>query len=712
MARVDERLRILLVEDDEDDYLITRELLSGQDRTQYELDWCSDYESALASICRQDHDAYLIDYRLGPSTGLDLVREGFALRPLAPVIILTGQSDHRIDLQATALGVTDYLVKQELDPLLLERSIRYAVSHQRAIQDLARSEERYALAVRATNDGIWDWDLVADRVYYSPRWHTILGRPEVSSDQQSATWFELVHPEDLARLRATIELHLDGESAHLESEHRMQHADGSWRWMLSRGLAIRRADGTATRMAGSLTDITDRRNAERQLQHEALHDGLTGLPNRALFGDRVDHQLQRGQRDAALRCAVLFLDVDRFKLVNDSLSHVAGDELLVGLARRLQAVLRPEDTVARVGGDEFTILLDSIATEDEAAAVAARVQGTLERPFQLLGRELVVTASLGIALSASTLSSAELIRNADIAMYDAKRKGRGGTVAFDQSMHRRVVARVARENELRVAIAQSLLEVHFQPILDVTTWQIRGFEALARWPAGWPAVGPLEFIPIAEETGLIGPLGEHVLRTALRALAGWRRDDLVGEDVCVSVNVSSRQLDDPLLPGQLREALAEAGLSPAALRLEITESTLMRDSERIPQLVEQVCATGVGLQLDDFGTGYSSLTALHRFPVEALKIDRSFVAAIASDDGSDAIVRSTIALAHSLGLQVIAEGIEDASQLRRLRTLGCELGQGFLLSRPMGADDVRALLAGWEHAPTPLAEPAARVRAA
>jgi diguanylate cyclase (GGDEF)-like protein/PAS domain S-box-containing protein len=692
-----EPLRILLVEDDEDDSLITREMLAGQERARFAVEWCADYASALVAIREQRHDLYLVDYRLGEHTGLELVRHAFASRPLAPVIILTGQSDYEIDLEATALGVTDYLVKQELDPLSLERSIRYAVSQQRAIRDLARSEERYALAVRAASDGIWDWDLASARMYFSPRWHAILGQPERVDDDAPAAWFNLVHAADLPPLRAAIDAHLAGQTPHLESEHRIRHSDGSWRWVLTRGLAIRGPDGELTRMAGSLSDITDRRRAELRLQHDALHDGLTGLPNRALFMDRAAQVLQRAVRDPGHGCSILFLDIDRFKLVNDSLSHAVGDHLLVALASRISGVLRPGDTLARIGGDEFTVLLDDIASEDSARIVAERIRHSLGARFTIDGHELFVTASIGISLSGPGVGPTELLRNADIAMYHAKRSGRGRCAVFDASMRERIVARLARENDLRVAVEQALLRVHYQPIIDLATGRIHALEALARWPAGWPEVAPRDFIPIAEETGMIGALGLQVMRTALKTQARWRESGLIADDVCVSVNISSRQFDDRHLPAYVRDAIASAGLPGDAVRLEITESALTQDPERMIGLVSEICATGVGLHLDDFGTGYSSLAALHQLPVEALKIDRSFIAAL--KDG-DVIVRSTIALAHSLGLRVIAEGIEDTAQLERLRSLRCDYGQGFLFSHPLSAEDTETLIARWspDHA--------------
>jgi diguanylate cyclase (GGDEF)-like protein/PAS domain S-box-containing protein len=698
-ADVGEPIRVLLVEDDEDDYLITRDMLARQERARFTVDWRCDYAEAAAAIRRREHDAYLIDYRLGPRTGLDLVRETFVDHPHAPVLMLTGQATYDLDLEAARLGVTDYLVKQELDPALLERSIRYAINHQRTVRELSLSEERYALAVRAANDGIWDWDVTAGTIYLSPRWNAILGYPgdlDSSVQDDPSVWFGLVHSGDLVRLRGAIEAHLEGRTPHLQSEHRMRHADGTWRWVMTRGLAIRDADGTPTRMAGSLSDITDRRIAQLRLQHDALHDTLTGLPNRTLFIDRVSQILQRTLRDPASGCAVLFIDIDRFKLVNDSLSHAVGDHLLIALAGRIGGALRPGDTVARLGGDEFTVLLEDITDTADAQVVAQRILHSLGEEFEIDGNQLFVSASIGIAVSTPGLEPADLMRNADIAMYDAKRRGRSRCSVFDESMHRRVVDRLTRETELRQVVECSLLGIHYQPIIDLQTGNISGLEALARWPADWPQVAPSEFITIAEETGVIGALGEQVMRRALATLAGWRADGLIGDDVCMSVNLSGRQLDDPGWAERVRSAINEAALPPHALKLEITESTLMQEIERTQEVFTQVTDAGVGLHLDDFGTGYSSLTALHRFPVDALKIDRSFVSTIdAAEQPGDVIVRSTVALAHSLGLPVIAEGIESAEQLAHLRSLGCEFGQGYLFSPALDAESTRTLLAEW-----------------
>jgi diguanylate cyclase (GGDEF)-like protein/PAS domain S-box-containing protein len=699
MARASEPLRLLIVEDDEEDYLIARETLAGQDRARFRVDWRQDYASGLAAILEQRHDLYLIDYQLGVHTGLELVREAFSARLPAPVLMLTGQSDYEIDLEATALGVTDYLLKQELQPFSLERSIRYAVSQHRAMQDLMRSEERYSLAVRAANDGIWDLDLINHTIYLSPRWYEILGLcPEMEGEHDPDVLSALVHPDDLEALKAAFDDHVSGRSTHLLSEHRMRSADGGWIWVLTRGLAIRDQAGVANRIAGSLSDIGARRAAELRLEHDAFHDGLTGLPNRALFMDRTGQLIARSAREPSVGFAVLFLDIDRFKLVNDSLSHTAGDKLLRALAARMAATVRPDDTVARIGGDEFLVLLDRITSVEQATATARRLLDGLSQPFDIDGHELFVTASVGIALNESKAVAADLISNADIAMYQAKRDGQSGYAVFDASMRKRQVDRLIHHNELRHAIEHSMLGVAYQPIVDLQTGAIRGLEALVRWPDTWPTLSPPEFVPIAEEIGLIGALGTHVLRTATSTLAGWRRTGLVAADVHMSVNLSARQLDDAALPTQICDVLDNAGLPMEVLRIELTESTLMTEPVR-PGIIDQLADRGIGLHLDDFGTGYSSLGALHRVPVNALKIDRTFTAAMDTDaSGGDVIVRSIIALAHSLGLGVIAEGIESPEHLRRLQGLGCEFGQGYLFAKPLAASDAAALLADWDPA--------------
>ncbi len=693
-----ERIRVLLVEDDEDDYLIVRDLLAGQTRTQFEVDWSPAYAEARAAIAERRHDIYLIDYRLGSETGLGLISEAFG-DDLAPVIMLTGQSDYSdLDLKAAELGVTDFLSKNQLDATLLERSIRYAISHHQALSELRESRERYALAVEGANDGIWDWDIITDHLHLGRRWKEILGHTVDEIKDTHEAWTERIHPDDVDAVTALVEAHLEGRTEHFQAEHRMRHADGAYRWVLNRGLAVRDKENTPLRMAGSMSDITDRKAAEEQLRHDALHDSLTGLPNRTLFVDRLRVALARALRTGSSH-AVLFVDIDRFKLINDSFSHAVGDELLIAAARRLDSDLRPGDTVARLGGDEFTILLEGIDGPETAIEIAERIDASLREPILVSGQELSITVSTGIALSEHDSEAAELMRNADIAMYAAKLETEQSIAVFDVSMHSRVVERLQVETELRRVLEEHRLEIAYQPIVDLSSRRITGFEALARWPEGEQQISPAQFIPVAEDTGLIRPLGLAVLDGACAQLAGWRRDGLVGDDVSMSVNVSGRQLADADFPEMIRHSLGKHDLPGDLLRIEMTESTVIDAPDQMRDALAQIAEFGVRAQLDDFGTGYSSLTFLHHFSGDAIKIDRSFVMTMHTDAANEEIIRAIIELAHNLDLRVIAEGVEEEEQLAILDSVECEFAQGYLFAKPLPAEQASALLRERKLAP-------------
>ena len=566
----------------------------------------------------------------------------------------------------------------------------------RAEEALRISEERFALAVKGANDGLWDWSIADDRMYFSPRWKAMLGHGDEEIRNHSDEWFSRVHPDDSAKLRWDLQEHLVGGSPLFEHEYRMEHKDGTYRWMLCRGAAVRDAEGNATRVAGSLTDITERKLAERQLVHDAFHDVLTQLPNRGLFSDLVARAVGRLRRHDDYLFAVLFLDLDRFKLVNDSLGHSVGDELLVAVARRLERCVRPGDTVARLGGDEFTILLDGIKAPNDATRVADRVQRELARPFGLGGQEVFTTVSIGIALSTSGYEHPDhLLRDADIAMYRAKSLGKARYEVFDREMHALASAQLELETDLRRALDRGEFRVHYQPIVSLATGRATGFEALVRWQH--PTRGlllPGEFIPSAEETGLIIPLGRWVLGEACRTVRGLcHGGEQADRPLSVSVNLSPRQFRHPNLVGEVREELEASGLPPECLRLEITESTVMENAEPSLVMLAQLRALGVQLHLDDFGTGYSSLSYLPRFPIDTLKIDRSFVSGMGPRGENAEIVSIIVMLAHSLGMEVIAEGVETAEQLAMLRALQCGHVQGFYLSRPVPPEEVPALLA-------------------
>ena len=686
MTTLPDTVTVLVVQPDEQAHAPVQQALKAIERPRYEIHWVTSTEAAIAALDEHPHDAFLIDCALG---GLDLAREILAQQPDAPVLLLDDAPDRDTDLAAAEAGVAEYVT--DLD--LLERALRYAITHQHALARLAESEQRYALAMQGANDGLWDWDVRENRLFFSPRWKQMLGYAEPELGDAPGEWLGRVHQDDRAALTQALDAHLTGASHHFEHEHRIQHRDGSYRWVLARGMAVRDPYGRALRVVGSQTDVTDRKQAEQRLQHDAMHDALTGLPNRVLFLDRLDQAIRRAQRaEPAAAAAVLFLDLDRFKLVNDSLGHQVGDRLLIAVARRLESAVRPPDTVARLGGDEFTVLLDGVSDVHEAASVAERVHATLKTPFEIDERELHVDASIGIALAGADASPDTVLRDADVAMYRAKADGKGRHAVFDGRMHEQVMRRLDMEAELRKAIEERRLEIAYQPIVQAATGRIVGFEALCRWPDHQGLVEPSEFVPIAEETGLIVPLGRWVLQTACAQLAQWRAVP-AGAGLFMSVNVSHRQLADTEFGPALAAALEETGLDPRALRLEIKENALSREPEGVQRALQNALDKyGVRSHIDDFGTGASSLRLLHGFPGDAVKIHRALVIGMGREAGAFEIVKALVGLAHNLGLEVIAEGVETAAQLDHLKLLGCEFAQGFHVSAPLRPEDATALL--------------------
>jgi len=565
--------------------------------------------------------------------------------------------------------------------------------HKIAFDAVVSSEERYSLVVRSANQGLWDWNLRTNEIYYCPRWAEMLGCDQTEIGINPDGWFTRVHPEELETVHAELMAHLLGLSPSFQSEHRLRHKDGDYRWVLSRGLAVRDASGVIYRMAGSLSDMTPQREAEKQLLHNAYHDVLTGLPNRALFMDRLNRSLNRARHRDDYLFAVLFLDLDRFKVINDSLGHPIGDQLLVALARRLEICLRPGDMVARLGGDEFAIILDHLKHIKDAIQAAERVQRELTLPFNLSGHEVFASASIGITTSLIPYEAPEdFLRNADTAMYRAKDQGRGCFELFDTGMHETALAVMQLENDLRRALARSEFKVYYQPIISLESWRIAGFEALLRWVHPEQSfISPLKFIPVAEETGLIIPVGYWVLREACEQMRSWQKEFPSTPPLSISVNLSGKQFAQPGLIDRIKEILAQTGIDPGSLKLEITESAIIDNTETAAAMLKQIKALGIKVSLDDFGTGYSSLSYLHRFPIDTLKIDRSFVTRMNLPKNSE-IVRTIVTLASNLGMDVIAEGVETGDQIVQLTGMNCEYVQGYLFSQPIDSESARRLL--------------------
>ncbi|MBS0545342.1 MAG: EAL domain-containing protein [Proteobacteria bacterium] len=566
------------------------------------------------------------------------------------------------------------------------------------IEDTAKrlksSEERYALAMRGANDGLWDWDIPGRTIYFSDRSCEILGLPPGSLPSDPEGILPFLHPDEVDAYKEKVLAHLNGVTSQFMLEHRVRQPDGSYRWVLTRGVAQRDARGRAVRMAGSIGDIHLRKRAEQRLIHDALHDGLTGLPNRALFIEHVTRAIGQQRRDERYRFAVLTINIERFSLVNDSYGHAVGDELLRRAAEHIVATVREGDVAARVGGDQFAVLLNGVSDSTEALRVAeALVELPAFAPPSGEGT-LHPYCRVGVAMSDMERDDAEaLLRDADNALHKARRSESSPVEFFHRSMHAQAVRSLKLEADLRTALRESGLTVHYQPIVSLADRRIASFEALVRWPH--PTQGllpPNEFIPLAETLDLIHDLGMQVLAMTCRDIAAWRQADPQGAPARVAVNLSARQLSRPQLAEELLAVIDENGLPHGAVRFEITESVLAHPGGPAARTLHRLRDAGVQILIDDFGTGYSTLSYLHTIPCDQVKLDGSFVRSITVDERLRAIVARSIELAHDLGMTVVAECIETEDQALLLRDMGCNFGQGYLFARPMDADRTLNLL--------------------
>jgi len=546
-----------------------------------------------------------------------------------------------------------------------------------------------------SRDGLWDLDPARGEVHFSPRWKEILGHAEAEVPDRVEEWFRRVHPQDLPELKRVLSSLAAGQTDLSEAEVRMIHKSGQWRWVLCRGARV----PGQPRIGGSLTDVTGLKLAENRLLVEASHDPLTGLPNESLFLDRLALALVRGSRRGGRRTAVLYLDLDRFHTFNDSLGVQAGDELLIEISRRLTTLLRLGDTLARLGGDKFALVLDGVRGPEEAVGFAEAIARELRRPLRLGGHEVFAQTSIGIALAGSSAERPEdLLRDAITAMHRAKKDGATVYEVFDPGMNLAAKERLRLEGDLFHALERDEFVLHYQPIVSLPEGRLSAFEALVRWQHPERGlVRPDLFIPIAEETGLIVPLGRWVLERACHTMRELHDRHPQSEHVAVAVNLSGRQFDDADLVSSVAEALDRSSLEPRRLELEMTESVVMARSRENAVRLNSLRGLGIRLLIDDFGTGYSSLSSLQSFPLDCLKIDRTFVSRMEFEEEKREIVRTILALARTLHMEVVAEGIETPEELAMLRELGCEYGQGFFFSN---AVDEPAVSAWMERPPS------------
>lgn len=566
----------------------------------------------------------------------------------------------------------------------------YGAAQRKALQD---SEARYARAMRGANDGLWEWQIEQDQLYLSERWTSMIELDRDSLTPTSQSWFSRVHSDDLPGLRQAIDNHLDGHTASLHHEYRIRRRDGSYLWVLVRGVADHCNNGLR-RIAGSQTDISQRRAAEEQLHHAARHDPLTGLANRARLGELLQQSLQRQQRPGAREAALLFIDLDRFKLINDSLGHQVGDQVLVEVAGRLGNCLRPGDHLARFGGDEFVALLDDLACMADAERVAQRMLESLHLPLRQQTQPLIISASIGIAALQERGQQLDALQAADMALYRAKNAGKAQYARYSIELQQQAQRQLELQNALAMAQSNNELTLVYQPICQLDQGQpcLIGVEALLRWRHQGREIPPLEFVPCLEESGEILSVGYWVLRQACTQVRAWQQDGQ--QQLRCSVNLSSRQLQQSDFAAQVADILRESGLPPSCLVLEITESQLMQDSAQTLACLRELASLGIQLALDDFGTGYSSLGYLKRFPLHIIKIDKSFIGGAPHDSESMAISRAIIGLGHSLGLAVVAEGIERQAQLDFLHSESCQYAQGYWFSRPRAPEDLERLFSG------------------
>ena len=687
-------LKILLVEDNPADAALIEVMLGDIEREhgqRYRLQMMGSISEGLRALACETFDAVLLDFELPDSGGFDTLRRVQEAAPGAPIVALSGHSDEEFAARAIALGVQDYLIKGKIVSDLLYRAILYAIERKKSQQLLKNSEERFRAFFELTGVGAFQADPRGGRfILVNRSLCKIMGYG--SEELMSLSFADIIHPDDQTDHLREFGMLLAGEQSQYDTDKRFLHKDGRTVWVHLSLTLLRDQKGLPLRAIGIVQDITGKKSAEEEIRHIANHDALTGLPNRRLFIELTRLEMAQAGRNRE-KIAFLFLDMDRFKNVNDTLGHGAGDEMLVEVASRIRNNLRKSDTVARVGGDEFNIILPGIARAEDGAEIASKIVESFQAPFFIAGHELRMTASIGISVYPDDDTDMDtLFRYADIAMYHAKKRGRNAYQFYNPAINTRSIERMTMEGRLRHCIERNELLVYYQPQLDVRTGKIVCAESLVRWDhPGMGLLEPASFVPLAEETGMISAIDLWVLNAVCWQAKAWMGAE--NPSFCVTVNLSARLFQDPGLVQKISQILAGSGFPAGCLVLEITEGMAMCHIEHTAERMGKLAGMGMQISIDDFGKGYSSLTCLKRLPIGRLKIDRSFIKDIRTDPDDRAIIIALTAMAHSLRMKVVAEGVETEDQLEFLRQAGCDEMQGYLISRPLPAEEFGKLFA-------------------
>lgn len=692
---MNKKTRILILED-----LLTEAELVMAELRQAKLSFESkrvDSKLAFLKALKEfNPDIIISDYDLPQFTAMDALKVLKVVKLKTPFIIYTNPLSDEVAVQCMKLGAADYIPKSELSKLsstvldvMMENQSRLAA--EKSVASLRESEYKLRTLLGSMSEALLQVNNNEVIEFINDRFCEMTGYKR--EELLGQVTLDLLFDADACK-PVSESSSKDDKTGSNRYELCLKKKTGETLWTIASGTPIINEDGIVTGSMRVFTDITERKIAEEQLMHDALHDALTGLANRTLFMHHLRMTIERGKRNKQNLFAVLFLDFDRFKVINDSLGHAEGDKLLKYIARRLEACTRTVDLVARLGGDEFVILLGELSETGEALLVAERILSDLKSSFDLGGSEVFISTSIGITLSTSGHTKAEdMLRDADIAMYRAKANGKAQYQVFDQEMHQQAVMQLQFETDMRHALERGEFRLHYQPIVDLETQQLVGFEALVRWQHPERGmVSPMVFIPTAEENRMILPLGKWILNESCRQLKEWQDENPAAEHLMISVNLSCKQFLQPDLVEQVASALRETGLNPACLKLEITESYIMENTEAAVATMNRLRSLGIEISLDDFGTGYSSLSYLHRLPIDYLKIDRSFVSNMGESKENSEIVYTIIKLAQNLKMKVIAEGIETDEQLAQLHLLNCEYGQGFYFSKPLEAEKTKIFI--------------------